>query len=364
MPEPRTVIRTRRFRPRAGASCLAALLLACGSRGGEGAAPLVLPTDAPRATLVFVGDVSGHGIVASENDPDPFAGAGPLLPEADVLVLNLEGVLSPPPHAPGDCAPLPGNHLLDAHPRLADFLARAPTTVATCANNHAMDCGAAGAASTQAALDARGIVSLGFGPDADAACRGASVRAGDVDVELLAYLDYPQPESATVAAAPGRAGVATWDACDAPRSIAHAAATGAYVVACLHLHADPTETAGKVRAALAAGADLVVGHGSHEPAGVIVLDGRVGLVGLGNFLFDPEAAATEPARDVATATVSLHADAVVVALRAGRLDAAGRPVPGTAEQRERILARVVRLSTGDVEPVLSDGVAYLVAPRR
>src|SRR5688572_10617585 len=163
----------RRNARRIAAPVVALLLVAaCGGGGGPDPLPAgaPLPTDPALLTMTFVGDTCGHGLVMDESASDPLANVGDLVPAPDVFVLNHEGVLTPPPHAPGACSPVPRNALLDAHPRLADFLLRAPFTVATLANNHAYDCGAAGIDATIAALSARAISVQGAGPDAVSAC--------------------------------------------------------------------------------------------------------------------------------------------------------------------------------------------------
>ena len=338
-------------------------LVACGGQTAEPTVPVAFPSDAPLLTMTFVGDTAGHGIVTGEGDPDPFAGAGELLPPSDLLVFNLEGVLAPPPHAPGTCVPIPGNHLLDAHPHLADFLLRAPFSVATLANNHACDCGTAGLNATLAALLSRGVLTAGAGPNVEEAGRPLRLRANGIDVAILAYLEYPEPDLSTVVAGPARTGVASWEACDGAHTVAALAASGAYVITCFHLHTPRVEAEAAVEAALAAGADLVVAHGPHVPWGVLVQGSRIALLSLGNFLFAPGIVQGDEARDVVTASVSLHAAATVVTLRAGRLDAGGLPVPAPAADRRRILARVAFLSKGRTPVTVTEDAAYVVAAR-
>jgi poly-gamma-glutamate synthesis protein (capsule biosynthesis protein) len=359
--------RDRRLR---GAAAFAlATLLGCGGAGGS--APLAPPEDPAVLVVTFVGDTTGHELVMAADDPDPLAGAGDLVGTPDVLVLNHEGVLVAGPHEGGDCAPLPGNTLLDAHPRFADFLSRAPTTVATLANNHALDCGADGLAATKAALEARGLLVAGAGVDADEACAPRRFRANGVDVSVLAYLAYPDAEAPLVAAGDGVPGVATWGTCDGASLVAEEAASGAFVVVCLHLHLGPSgieETVDAhrtlVHQVLAAGADLVVAHGPHVPQGVFAREGKVGLMSLGNFVFAPGYPLDGAMRDVVTATVSLHAAKTVVTLHPGVLDEEGRPAPAGPDDAARILRDLARLSLseGTVLTVLPDR-AYVVVER-
>jgi len=68
-------------------------------------------------------------------------------------------------------------------------LPRAPITVASLANNHAMDCGPAGLRQTLGALHEHGIRTVGAGADLHAACEPLVLSVRGWTVAVLAYAD-------------------------------------------------------------------------------------------------------------------------------------------------------------------------------
>ncbi|WP_346618735.1 CapA family protein [Blastococcus montanus] len=185
--------------------------------------------------------------------------------------------------------------------------------VATLAGNHVYDCGASGIAETRAALEARGILPVGAGPDLEAARRPVTVerrgrrigflsynavgptstwatdsKAGCAYVRILtAYeLDYAspgaQPEVFTVAE---------------PRSlwamqgdVARLGDEVDVVVVSFHkglVHVPATLATYEVqlgRAAIDAGAHVVLGHHGHVTQGIELYRDRPIYHGLGNFV--------------------------------------------------------------------------------
>jgi poly-gamma-glutamate capsule biosynthesis protein CapA/YwtB (metallophosphatase superfamily) len=326
------------WRRRAGVAALVSLA-ACG--GGAPApredVPPPVATSPLLATLVVVGDTIAHGMDPAE---DPLTGVADLLAGADALVLNHEGVLAAHP-LPQACAAAPRQTLLDAHPGSAAHYARAPHVVVTLANNHALDCGDGGLAATIATLDAQGFTTLGAGADLLEACAGRRLRVGALDVAFHAYLAMDAPH---LAAGEDSAGAATWGPCGGAADVAAARADGAFVLVALHMHlyggwtrdAPPAHVT-QARAALHAGADLVVGHGSHVPQGVLVDDGRVALLSLGNFLFAHDRPLSDLAREVLVVHVAVHERELLLTFAPARLDAAGRPQPASPDDAARIL---------------------------
>lgn len=331
-----------------GASLLVGLL----SCGGGGAREQLRRVDAPPeaqgpplATLVVVGDTIAHGM---DPEQDPLEGVAPLLEGADVFVLNHEGVLATRP-LPGACGARPNQTLLDADPRSADAYARASSVVATLANNHVLDCSGDGLLLTREALRDRSFATVGAGADLGEACAPLRLLAGDVDVAFLAYLAMPTQD---LDAGPLTPGAARWQTCGGAATVAALKVEGAFVVVALHLHLAPSwasETAPQHRAlveeVLEAGADLVVAHGPHVPQGVLVRDGRVALLSLGNFLFAHDRRLPFEARDVLVARLAVHAGQVLLSLAAARLDEQGRPHLASVTDTDRILENLARQSS-------------------
>ena len=201
--------------------------------------------------------------------PDPDTLLAPLTPlvgDADVVLLNIEGAIGRGP-APRKCRPGSSRcYAFRQDPAVAAALRRfAPhaEVAGNVANNHAMDAGAAGFAETIRHL--------------------AEARVHTVGVDTIPAL-VPLPTGDTLAIlgfSVFSAGPDARDLAGVARQVARAARTHALVVVSLHMGAegrdaqrtpDTTERfAGEdrgnpvaiARTAVDAGADLVIGHGPH-----------------------------------------------------------------------------------------------------
>jgi poly-gamma-glutamate synthesis protein (capsule biosynthesis protein) len=317
--------------------------------------------------MACVGDTHGKNQLEEFGIADPLAGVTHLFGSQDLFLFNHEGVLvdSLPP---SDACPHPSSEgLLVSLPSLADHFRLAPVTVATLANNHILDCGGDGLAQTILALEDRGILTLGAGGNLQEACAPVEVTVNGIDCAFLSYL----------AMSVGHAGVASpgpadWAGCNGAGQVATLKAAGKFVVVALHLHlgrswteVTSSENRAAAEAALDAGADLVVGHGAHVPQGILVRNGGVAFLGLGNFLFNLDIEMTTAAHRSLVADVAIHADQLAISLRALRLDAGGRPQPTDPADELEILSDVARLSAGfGTDLRIWQGVAHLVVDRR
>jgi len=327
----------------------------------------VLPAGPPLMVMACVGDTHGKSQIEEFGDVDPLSGVAHLFGSQDLFLFNHEGILvdSLPP---SDVCPYPSNEsLLVSLPSVADHFRLAPVTVATIANNHVLDCGGEGLAQTIVALENRGIFTVGAGRNLQEACAPIELTVNGIECAFLSYL----------AMSVGHAGVASpgpadFIACDGAGQVAALKAAGKFVVVVLHLHLGRSwtevTTSGNraaAEAALDAGADLVVGHGSHVPQGILVRNGGVAFLSLGNFLFNLDIQMTTAAHRSLLAEVAVHPDQLVVSLRALRLDASGRPGPTDPADEFEILNDVARLSAGFGTDVrIWQGLAYLVVDRQ
>jgi poly-gamma-glutamate synthesis protein (capsule biosynthesis protein) len=348
---------------------LAAVMVGCGTAGAPPEVVLEpLPAGPPLFTLALVGDTHGHDLVMDADDPDPLADVRHLLASEDAFFFNHEGVLGDQPPAPGTCRSFPNQSQLDCHPHAADFLAPAAVNAAALANNHVLDCGGEGIQRTIQELRARGIETSGAGADPDEACAPVLL---DVNGHAVGLLSYVAIDPDYVGVGPTTPGAATWDACGGPQRVADLAATGAFVVVSLHLHLTPSWTdrtsnahRAFVEEVLDAGAHLVFAHGSHVPQGILVRDGRLAFLSLGNFCFEPGHLMPDAAHDSVVAKVAVYATHLGVTLVPLRLDAGGRPVFPSEATGRRILERIASLSGGFGTPVAVDeGVARAVVVR-
>jgi poly-gamma-glutamate capsule biosynthesis protein CapA/YwtB (metallophosphatase superfamily) len=250
-------------------------------------------------TIVLAGD-----LVLDVADADHWlAGIAPAVRAADLAIGHLEV-----PHTSrgtelvGD-VPAPG-----APPENLDAIARAGFAALTLAGNHIADRGPEGIADTLAGLDRLGVARTGAGATLAAARAPARLVCGGRRVALFSY-NCVGPEAAwatehragcnylRVRTADGGAVApaapltdAAPDALEQLRGdVAAARADGAELVI-VALHKGIVHTPAKLapyerplaRAAIAAGADIVVGHHAHILRGVELCEGKPVFHGLGN----------------------------------------------------------------------------------
>jgi len=248
--------------------------------------------------LLLAGD-----IVLDAPDPDHWlSGIAPAVRAADLALAHLEVPHTRRGHElKGDVPAAP------AAPEHLDALARAGFAAVSLAGNHIADFGAEGIEDTIARLDALGIAHTGAGVTLAAARAPAVLECRGRRIGLLSY-NCVGPESAWAAA--DRAGcnylrIATADGApvaplarltevtaEALRQLADdvRAARGLADIVIVSLHKGIVHTPAVLapyerplaQAALAAGADIVVGHHAHILRGVELCDGRPVFHGLGN----------------------------------------------------------------------------------
>jgi poly-gamma-glutamate synthesis protein (capsule biosynthesis protein) len=242
-------------------------------------------------------------LVLDVEEPDHWlAGIAPAIRAADVAIGHLEV-----PHTDrgtelaGDVPAPP------ARPEHLDALGRAGFAAVSLAGNHIADRGADGIADTIARLDALGIAHSGAGPTLEAARTPALLDRGGRRVALLSYNCVgPQVAWATseragcnylrISTADGGPVTPTATLTDVPdeafrrleQDIAAVRAASDLVIVALHkgiVHT-PAVLAPYERplgaAALAAGADVVVGHHAHILRGIERIGERPIFHGLGN----------------------------------------------------------------------------------
>jgi len=211
-----------------------------------------------------------------------FADVASVLSAGDLTFLNLEG-----PLADGlpstKCGPTSSSCYAFRTPTaFAARLAEAGVDVVSLANNHAFDLGPAGQSSTMAALDAAGVAHAGrYGDVGPVQAGGASVavvaahsgacclnvnrieevqaaiRLADASHDLVVLSFHGGAEGAGARHVPGRTEIAWGEHRGDVKALA--------------------------RAAVDAGADLVVGHGPHVLRAMEVYRGRLIAYSLGNF---------------------------------------------------------------------------------
>jgi hypothetical protein len=178
--------------------------------------------------------------------------------------------------------------VFSADPALIKGLANAGIDFVSLANNHIGDAGRAGILQTIENLADFGIKSGGAGRNATVARRPTILEAGGIKVAVLAY-DTINPGSR---AGSERAGSAFMSAGNVKADVQKAHDSGAELVIVFpHWGAeyDPTPFKGQqqlARAAIDAGADMVIGNHAHWAGAMEVYEGKPIWYALGNFVFD------------------------------------------------------------------------------
>ena len=219
----------------------------------------------PVATLALLGDLM------LGRDENPTQGSltilTPALSSADLVLANLESPLAPVPSTSNI------GYNLCAPSTRASLLAGWGIDLVSIANNHALDCGPDGPASTRSALASAGIASIGPG------MQPLSRRVNGLSLVFLAFDDVTSPLDETAAV----------------QAIRSARATGSEVVVSVHWGMEYQGGASDRQKSLAqefaeAGAALVWGHHPHvlQPAAWVgsSLGKTLVLYSLGNALFD------------------------------------------------------------------------------
>lgn len=358
---------------RALALALLALPLAAGAaRAQDPAAPdtLPLPADAARAGVVRVcagGDVTlgtnlGAGWVENasrrygmrvEPFPDPdslLAPLRPLVADADVVLLNVEGAIGEGPPARRKCAP--GSTACFAFrqpPATAGALRRVvdpdgAAVVGNVANNHAGDAGRPGWRETMRLLEDAGVHVTG----ADTVPTVVATARGDT-VAFLGFSTWIGPDARDLAAV--------------RRIVGRAAERWERVVVTMHMGAegraaqrtpDARETfygedrgnmVAFARAAAVAGADLVVGHGPHVMRAAEWHRGALIFYSLGNLLTYGPFNLAEPLNRGGFACAALDSTGAVVeaSLRSTRQVPPGRALPDLSGRAAALADSLSRL---------------------
>ena len=296
-------------------------------------------------TISAVGDIS---LGRQVNDWMEQYGAGypyelvrPLI-TGEIGFANLEGALT------DRGEPWPKAFNFRTPPKFAPGLAEAGFDVVSLANNHAMDYGTIGMMDTVSALDVAGVRHAGAGSYAADAWNSAIVESSGLRVSFIACVLTPTEGSGFTidqwAAGQGDApGLSVCDTDKLEAWILSGREFADFVVVSIHagdeyVNAPNGTQRALVEAALAAGADVVLGHHAHVVQPVEQRGGQLIAWGLGNFIFDLDqwdlAGIPEP-RVSLILNITLTKGAGVTAWEAVPvvLDAEqDRPRPATAEE--------------------------------
>lgn len=255
------------------------------AHGGESAPPSVIRVAA--VGDIMMGTTFPEEILPPEDGAALFRSVAPLLSGHDVVFGNLEGPLTEVERSP-KCPKPPRKgrpcFAFRTPPRYAARLAEAGFTAVSVANNHSLDFGMEGLEETLAVLDAAGIRTVGGERVAVASAAGKSVAVAGFSYSLRTR--YVHPLLDIDAAREIVAGLKKEH--DLVVVSFHGGAEGSGALRVADAEEEFLgERRGNVvrfaRAAVDAGADLVLGHGPHVPRAVEVYRGKLIAYSLGNF---------------------------------------------------------------------------------
>ena len=201
---------------------------------------------------------------------------------ADVAIANFENP------APNTWRFHPSGTVFSANPANIAAVRDAGFDWVSIANNHIGDAGDNGILQTMKNLDKDGIKHAGAGKNLQAAHKASLLKVGDVTVGLLGY-DTIAPSYWAAADSPGSAHMTV---AALKKDIAAAHAAGADVVVVMphwgvEYTTGPTALQQKLgRAAIDAGADMVIGNHPHWVGAMEVYKGKPIWYALGNLVFD------------------------------------------------------------------------------
>jgi len=254
-------------------------------------------------SLVAVGDVLLDRGVAKQMQTHgcdwPFHNVAPALRGADIAFGNLECPLA----ARGQKVVKP--FVFKADPKAAACLRGAGFDILSLANNHTLDCGRTGLVETMDALRGQHVQWCGAGENRMAAERATVVTVRGLRVAFVGFCDF-LPEG--VFLNDDKPSIALADEERVRSAVAAARKNADVVVASFHWGAEyqnrPIERQQTLaRAAVAGGADLVLGHHPHVLQGAewLTAHRRRALViySLGNFVFDAPARFVKATADTA-----------------------------------------------------------------
>jgi poly-gamma-glutamate capsule biosynthesis protein CapA/YwtB (metallophosphatase superfamily) len=264
-------------------------MAACASQAPVTTAPAELDNGPASRRLVIaaVGDImldgSAREIMEREGYDHAFQATREWLTGADIAFGNLEGPLTSRGTPAAD-----KKYLFRSPPeKVVDALSNAGFDVVSLANNHTLDYGADGLTDTILALEGRKIRFVGAGNSQDEARRAVYIQRNGLRVGFLAYsLTFPEEFWATAT----RGGTAFGHRRHIEEDIRTVSSEADIVVVSFHWGQEsrtelrPYQVA-LGRAAIDAGASLVIGHHPHILQAVERYRGGVILYSLGNFAF-------------------------------------------------------------------------------
>ena len=247
------------------------------------------PAETEEVSMIAVGDLMLSRNVAAKikkfkDFNYPFASTSAYLKSADFVFGNLESPITLGPIVPT------GSFTFHADPGAEAALAAANFKVLSLANNHLPNYGAVGIADTIKYLNEAGIAYTGAGQNLVEASLPARLDFKGIKFAFLAYNDSDVVPPGYGAAA-GRAGTALMDITKMQAAVSAVKKQADLIIVSMHSGKEYTEGLTRsqtefARAAVDAGAELVLGHHPHVTQRVEKYKDKYIFYSLGNFVFD------------------------------------------------------------------------------
>ncbi len=283
---------------RATLAALALLAVVAAGVAAAGSTPATRYFPQPRVasvTLAAAGDVMfDRGVrsaIAAHGADWPLSAVADVFRGADIGFVNLETALT----TAGER--LPGKGIwFRSDPSFAGRLRDAGVNIVSLANNHALDYGRDAFAAALDALEAAGVAASGGGRNAQEARRAAIIRRNGITVAFLSYSElapvfwsWTNPQ--TFMAGASTPGIPGWNVEQILSDIRRTKSMCHHVIVSFHWGDEysrmPAERQTALgRAAIDAGASVVLGHHPHVLQPVEVYRSGVIFYSLGNFVFD------------------------------------------------------------------------------
>jgi len=312
--------------------------------------PSPSPTSTPVAvTVCDGGDVMGawgvDSAIRAHGADYVMAGIKPTLQAADFAFFNLESPLSDlgTPQTWKDV-------YFRGNPALAAAIAKAGVDVVGMANNHCLDYKAPALLDTIKRMNKLGVQVVGAGANAAAAYKFAYITRRGVTIAFMQWTDIVPPGYAATATGPGAAVGPGWAPYDSmakfTAAIRAAKKKADYVVVGLHWgvegqHYPIGMQISEGRAAIDAGADLVMSHHPHFLQGAEAYHGGLIMYSFGDLIFPPRSL---PAGQTVLMTSTLTKGSIVASMVPVILDSQGVPRIAHGSMAQSILTQMKTFS--------------------
>lgn len=241
------------------------------------------------ATIIFTGDVmlsrAVAGKIKAKKDINyPFLKIKDYLKSADAVFVNLENPITAGAQVTTD------SMVFQADPGIEKALKYANISIVSLANNHTPNYGEKGLKDTFMNLKKAGIDYSGAGKDEIEASRPV---VSEIKSYRFAFLSYNDSDvvPASYGAGSNRAGTNLMNIGKLKEAVEKAKAQADFVIISMHSGKEYTEKltasqTGFARAAIDAGAELVIGHHPHVVQRIEKYKNKYIFYSLGNFVFD------------------------------------------------------------------------------